>query len=330
MTRFGVSDDDMPESPPPPVWGPASFDERDLDAVLDGNTGDVSSSLRPVVDALAALNAGPVPAELWGEADAMAEFRALGLGHAELPARPAAAPTLLLEAQLAGQRPGGTGRRPARHRRRPSRRHPVRSAILRPAALCCAAAAAVIVFAVLVTGNVTTPFRAIAHMASTSARTPSAAGSTSAAAPRVETSSAAHEPTTPPSVTPSTVPAPSVASICRAYYTDFEHPEGLSAWATERTLYGELAAMAHSDNWFAVAAYCAEHTPGLFPDGAPTANKDQSSQQSAHPGPGDQGNGLGQQGAPAAEGSKTGSGSTTVSGAPASGNQVSNAQGSSK
>ena len=202
----------------------------------------------------------------------------------------------------------------------------MRSAILRPAALCGAAAAAVIVFAVLVTGNFATPFRAIAHMASTSARAPSATGSTSAVAPRVETTSAAHEPTTPPSVTPSTVPAPSVASVCRAYYADFQHPQGLSAWAAERTLYGELAAMAHSDNWFAIAAYCAEHTPGLFPHGAPTVNKDQSSQQSAHPGPGDQGNGLGQQGAPAAEGSKTGSGSPTVSGGPASGNQASNGQ----
>jgi len=322
----------MPDNLPPPGWGPAPFDDRDLDAVLAGKTGDVPSSLRPVADALAALNAGPVAAELWGEADAMAEFRALGLGHVEQPARPvASAPTLLLEAQPAAGtggpgRRGRRGRPAARHRVR--RRHPMRSAILRPAALCAAAAAAVIVFAVLVTGNFATPFRDIAHMASTPPRTPSASGSTSAAAPRVESSSAAKVPTTPPAVTPSTAPAPSVASICRAYYTDFEHPQRLSAWATEQTLYGQLAAMAHSRDWFAVAAYCAEHTPGLFPDGAPTAGKDQSSGQSAHPGPGNRDNDLGQPRAPAAEGSKSGSGNATISGGQASNGQAGNGQGS--
>ena len=67
MTRFGVPDGDMPDSLPPPGWGPAPFDERDLDAVLAGKTADVPVALRPVADALAALRAGPVAAELYGE-----------------------------------------------------------------------------------------------------------------------------------------------------------------------------------------------------------------------------------------------------------------------
>ena len=45
----------MPDSFPPPGWGPAPFDERDLDAVLAGKTADVPVALHPVVDVLAAL-----------------------------------------------------------------------------------------------------------------------------------------------------------------------------------------------------------------------------------------------------------------------------------
>ncbi|MFY9777187.1 MAG: hypothetical protein WAK28_21675, partial [Trebonia sp.] len=89
----------MPDSLLPPGWGFAPFDERDLDAVLSGKTADVPVALRPVADALASLRAGPVPAELYGEANAMAEFRALGLGQAGRPG-----PTMLLEALPAGSR----------------------------------------------------------------------------------------------------------------------------------------------------------------------------------------------------------------------------------
>ena len=99
MTRFGVPDGDMPDSLLPPGWGFAPFDERDLDAVLSGKTADVPVALRPVADVLASLRAGPVPAELYGEANAMAEFRALGLGQAGRPG-----PTMLFEALPAGDR----------------------------------------------------------------------------------------------------------------------------------------------------------------------------------------------------------------------------------
>ena len=289
MTRFGVPDGDMPDNFPLPGWGPASFDERDLDAVLAGNTADVSVTLRPVVDVLAALSAGPAPAELYGEANAMAEFRALGLGQAERQAGPA--PTMLLEALPDGQRAGRPGRKPARHRVRPGRRHPVRGAALRPAVLSAFAAAAVIVLAVLVTGNFAAPLRDIAHMASPSAGTRSSASTGHSAAPRVETSSAGLETTPPPSAAYSTAPAaPTPSEICRAYYTDMKHP-GLSVWATEESLWERLTKLAHSDSWLKVYQYCSPYVKDLFPY-APS--QDQEPAGSPHLAPGAQDNGLGQ------------------------------------
>jgi hypothetical protein len=304
----------MPDSLLPPGWGFAPFDERDLDAVLSGKTADVPVALRPVADVLASLRAGPVPAELYGEANAMAEFRALGLGQAGRPA-----PTMLLEALPAGSR-ARSGRRPARHRVRPARRHPLRRAILRPAALFGAVAAAVIVFAVLVTGNFVGPFRDIAHMASPSARTPSATGSTGhSAAPGVETSSAGHETTAPPSATHSSAPAQSPSQTCRAYYSNLVHPQGPSAWATWPTLLQQLTKLASTDNLAQVYRYCARYLQNLFPVETPGAGPDQAP---AHTGPGSQDNGdLGQQaGAPANSRNSSGSG-------PVSSGQASNGQG---
>jgi hypothetical protein len=303
----------MPDSLLPPGWGFAPFDERDLDAVLSGKTADVPVALRPVADVLASLRAGPVPAELYGEANAMAEFRTLGLGQAGRPG-----PTMLLEALPAGSR-ARSGRRPARHRVRPARRRALRRAVLRPAALFGAVAAAVIVFAVLVTGNFVGPFRDIAHMASPSARTPSATGSTGhSATPRAISASAGRETTAPPSATHSTAPAQSPSQACRAYYTSLARPQGPSAWATRPTLLQQLTKLARTDNPFQVYQYCARYVQDLFPAGTPGAGPDQAP---AHTGPGSQDNGdLGQQaGAPA--NSRNGSGSGTVSNGQASNGQ---------
>ena len=309
----------MPDSLLPPGWGFAPFDERDLDAVLSGKTADVPVALRPVADVLASLRAGPVPAELYGEANAMAEFRALGLGQAGRPA-----PTMLLEALPAGSR-ARSGRQPARHRVRPARRHPLRRAILRPAVLSAVAAAAVIVVAVLVTGNFAGPLRDIAHMASPSAGASFPKGSTGhSAAPRVETTSAGLEPTAAPSVAHSTASAQSLSQTCRAYYTSLVHPEGLSAWATRLSLLQQLTKLARTDNRLQVYQYCAPYVKDLFPAETPGAGQDQAP---AHTGPGSQDNGdLGQQaGAPA--NSRNGSGSGTVSSGQASSGQASSGQG---
>jgi hypothetical protein len=314
----------MPDNLLPPGWGPASFDERDLDAVLAGKTADVPVALRPVADVLAALRAGPVPAELYGEANAMAEFRTLGLGQAGRPAWPA--PTMLLEALPADRPAGRPIRRPARHRVRPGRRHALRRAALRPAVLLGAAAAAVIVLAVLVTGNFIGPFRDIAHMASPSAGTRSSAGSTGhSSAPRVETSSAGLETTPPPSVThPAASAQPTPSDTCRAYYTGLKHP-GLSAWATQESLWEKLTRLARSDNWFKVYEYCFPYVKDLFPY-AQAPSQNQVPLGPPHPVLGSQDNGPGQQaGAPA--NSQPGSGSGTVSGGQAGSGQAGSGQG---
>jgi hypothetical protein len=294
----------MPDSLLPPGWGFAPFDERDLDAVLSGKTADVPVALRPVADVLGSLRAGPVPAELYGEANAMAEFRALGLGQAGRPA-----PTMLLKALPAGSR-ARPGRQPARHRVRPARRHPLRRAILRPAVLSAVAAAAVIVVAVLVTGNFAAPLRDIAHRASTSAGASLPKGSTGhSAAPRVETTSAGRlEPTAPTSVAHSTAPAQSPSQTCRAYYTSLVRPQGPSAWATRLTLLQQLTKLARTDNPVRVYQYCAQYVQDPFRAETPGAGPDRAR---AHSRPGSQDNGdLGQQaGAPANSRNGSGSGS---------------------
>jgi hypothetical protein len=295
----------MPDSLLPPGWGFAPFDERDLDAVLSGKTADVPVALRPVADVLASLRAGPVPAELYGEANAMAEFRALGLGQAGRPA-----PTMLLEALPAGPR-ARSGRQPARHRVRPARRHPLRRATLRPAVLSAVAAAAVIVVAVLVTGNFAGPLRNIAHMASPSAGASFPKGPTGHSAPRVDTTSAGHETTAPTSAAHSSAPAQSPSQTCRAYYSYYKHQEGLSYWATQRSLWDQLIKLTGTDNWFKVYQFCAPYVHDLSPD-AP-AGQGQAPPAPVHPGQGNQDNGnLGQQaGAPA--NSRNGSGNGQAS-----------------
>jgi hypothetical protein len=310
----------MPDSLPPPGWGPAPFDERDLDAVLAGKTADVPVALRPVADALAALRADPVAAELYGEADAMAEFRALGLGQA---GRPAA--TMLLEARPAGPR-ARPGRRPARHRVRPARRHPLRRAVLRPAVLSAVAAAAVIVVAVLVPGNFAGPLRAIAHMASPSAGASFPKSSTGhPTAPGVEATSAGRETTSAPSVAPSTPSAQSVLSdSCLAYYSYFKHPEGLSPWATQRLLWDQLTKLVGTDDWLKVYQDCAPYVTDLFPGGIPSAAQNQPP---VPPGQESKSNGDAVQQAGAPANSRNGSGSSTVSNGQPSNGQPSNGQG---
>ena len=205
---------------------------------------------------------------------------------------------------------------------------PLRRAVLRPAVLSAVTAAAVIVAAVLVTGNFAGPLRDIAHMASPSARASFPKGSTGhPAAPRVETTSAGREPTASPSVPHSTAPAQSALSnSCQAFYSSYKPPEGLSYWATQRSLWDQLTKLTGTDDWFKVYQYCAPYVKDLFP-GVPAAGQSQALPAPVRPGQGNQDNGdLGQQaGAPA--NSRNGPGSGSVSSGQASNGQASSGPG---
>jgi hypothetical protein len=105
MTGGGVPDDDMPiflwsaRGDVPPVGDPA------FDALLAGNLlpGDTSEGLRPVAEAIAALNAAPVASELAAEARARTAFSAAGRSGEPARSRRRRHPLLtsLLSAKLA-------------------------------------------------------------------------------------------------------------------------------------------------------------------------------------------------------------------------------------
>ena len=88
MTGRGASDDDMPiftwsaRGDVPPVGDPA------FDALLAGNllAQDTAEGLRPVAEAIAALNGAPATSELAAEANALAVFRG-AVGMSAEPAR---------------------------------------------------------------------------------------------------------------------------------------------------------------------------------------------------------------------------------------------------
>ncbi|MBO0816137.1 MAG: hypothetical protein J2P30_13475 [Actinobacteria bacterium] len=74
MTGAGVPNGDMPNIPQSPLQGGSAVTDADLAALLAGKR-DVAPWLRPVADVLAALSTEPSPAELTGEARALAQFR---------------------------------------------------------------------------------------------------------------------------------------------------------------------------------------------------------------------------------------------------------------
>jgi hypothetical protein len=103
MSGGGVSDDDMPiflwssRGVVPPVGDPA------FDALLTGNLPpeDTADGLRPVAEAIAALNAVPVTSELAAEAGALTVFRAAGGSGASV--RPRRRRRLLLTSLLSAK-----------------------------------------------------------------------------------------------------------------------------------------------------------------------------------------------------------------------------------
>lgn len=233
----------MPESPPPPNWGPAS-DERALEALLSGEAYRIPEALVPVAGAIDALRAAPLRGELTGEDAARAAFRAaapvLVPASAPVPApvpTPAPAPVPLAGGAAHGTvtsrtlvpHSGDRGRRTAaRHRHR--RRTGIRPVRLSFAVAAGAAGVAVIAVAVALTGMFPGSF------AQTGNHTAGASGSASRAATpsttqRVE-GAGSREPTDG-----------SARDLCRTYYSFFEHQEPQSSYPAEAALRTKLNAL---------------------------------------------------------------------------------------
>lgn len=241
----------MPDTLPPPAWGSAPFDDRDLDAVLAGETADVPVTLRPVADALAALRAAPAPAELRGEANAMADFRALRLNHTGRLA--GVAPTLLLPAVPAGQ----PRRRPARYR---GRRRGHRPLSPRAGALTLVALAAASVVVALLTGSLPGPIERLAGVARSPAASAASAHPAGNSSPKTETTSAAMETSPQSSVAvPATSGQAQASSACRAYYGYDTQPFAPSAWSTRTSQWQQLTRLAGSRDPRKVYRYCVQY-----------------------------------------------------------------------
>jgi hypothetical protein len=248
------------------------------------------------VDTLAALRAAPTRAEFSGEANIMAEFRALaefqalGLREAQHSAGPA--DTLELHAMPADPGP----RRAARHR---ARRH-IPPVSWRAGTLMGVAAAAVIVIAVAFFGNLPGPILRITHLRHVSTVShPSLQGTgskdkTTKAKPSGSHPTAVPSSTWSPPPTPSTSPSPS--ELCRSYYASFLHPE---YGAAEMSLGRKLATLAGGADPGQLYRFCRQylghnwHYPRT--DDASQANPGQNSQSqtggTSQPAPGQPGSG---------------------------------------
>lgn len=229
---------------PPSGWGPTPIDERDLDAVLNGETADVPVALRPVADALAALRAAPAPAELRGEADAMAEFRARRLNHA-------------------GAVPDGRPRRRSgRYRGRRRLRRPVS---LRVAAVTAVAAAAAIGLAALLTNNLPGPIERLTGVTRSPAVSSAAAHSGgNSAPPKPETTSAAVVPSASASAAAPATPQSQLSNACRVYYAAYEqHPVTQAGLSAEVSAWQQLTKLVGSRDPQTVYQDCARYVGNL-------------------------------------------------------------------
>jgi hypothetical protein len=257
----------MPDSQVPPLWGPA-YDERDLDALLSGETRSTPVVLQPVESTLAALRAPATRRELSNEPMARSAYRAFAPAPLPpVPLPPAAeahaavtAHTLVLSSADYRHQPA------ARHRHRRPRREAV-GPRRRGIAATGAAAAALIVVATVVTGALTgsigelTSFGRHPASASASAR---AAGQ-SPGTQGVLVTGAARDRTPKPKVTaaapPAPQPTPNPDGLCREYFAYLVHPTpgGRAAWIT---LSGQLAKLAGSPT--KIYVYCLRHLYNPF------------------------------------------------------------------
>jgi hypothetical protein len=240
----------MPDSQLTPPWGLA-YDERDLDALLSGDTRSTPQALQPVADTLAALRAAATGRELSDEAVARAAFRAFAPAPSitgPLPWTAGAEPAAVTSHTLVLP-PADRPRRTARHRHR---RPAARSARKPRIALTGAAAAALVVVAAVVTGTLTgsigelTSFGRQPASASASARatgqSPGRQGTlvTGAASDRNQKPKPA---VSTPAASPTPRPSSDPASLCHQYLNSFEQP-AMGQQAARIALYGQLATLA--------------------------------------------------------------------------------------
>jgi hypothetical protein len=241
----------MPENQQPPSWGPA-YDERDLDALLSGETAGLPGALLPLAATLATLHDRPVHAELAGEAAARAAFRhfaqdagswAPGAEHGTVRSH-----TLVLSRPQA-DRPS---RHAARHRRRRAG-----GGSRRPLAIVGTAAALLLVAGVALAGVLPGPMRHLSPFGRIPAGPSAVATGTAQVSPGPSVdATASREPTIRPTPASSggTGATPTPGELCREYYAFYEHSEPKSAWAGELALWQKLDALAGGP--WKVFSYC--------------------------------------------------------------------------
>jgi hypothetical protein len=295
----------MPDSYPPFSWGPPPFEERDLDALLSGETADIPFALRQVADALAALRAAPAQAELSGEAVVMAEFSAVAEFRAAAlsEAAPAAGQAHTLELPAVPAAPGTAAahRRGARHRihrggRRPLSPRPLNGRPLsrRAGVVVAGAVAAVIVATAAVAANLHGPSHA--HPSQTVAA-PSTAQSGAGGGGSAAARSASAVPTSRPSSAHDAAPlqsqprdGSSAKQLCRTYFGYFKNPEPKSKWAAEFDLFGQLSELAGGP--LKVFKFCKPYVKDMFPSGFKWPLTDPDNQQHGQPNSGPDSQGI--------------------------------------
>jgi hypothetical protein len=276
----------MPDSQVPPLWGPA-YDERDLDALLSGQTGSTPPALQPVESTLAALRAAATRRELSDEAVARAAFRAFAVvvpatgpqttapATGPLPWTAAAEPAAVTSHTLV--LPSADDRAGARHRHRRPAARSARKPRIAVTGVAAAALVGVAVVAGALTGSIgqLTSFGRAPASASASAR---ATGQSPGSQGTLVTGAAGERPQKPtPKPTVSAIPTPtprltsSPSALCREYFQYADHPgqDDDAAWAT---LHGQLTKLAGSSNPVTIYGYCLKFDfPFDVRGGRPTA-----------------------------------------------------------
>ena len=261
--------DNFPTGP----WATGSPGDPEPDAVLpagmaefmlDGRAGAVTTELRPLAEALAALRAAPSLSEFRGEDAVLAAFRSMHGLSGPAPTRP-------LEAipGTAGHRLRPRARRRARHAA-PSapRRSPARPSAGRRLGLATATAAAFVLImgVVAYSGYLPGPVQSAAHVVigappaphhTTVRPTVSAtggAGLSGSGAPAVEHPTATP---TPSRAATATAPAQGPRQRCQAYFKNPWRP-GSRSW--DKTDFTKLAKAAGGPQW--VLRYCFTYLKG--------------------------------------------------------------------